>query len=113
MSEWICTDGGIQWRKQLGEKEFQLIEIREYPNGFNVASGVIDLDDYTKEEITDCITGYGYESISDMTTQYGKDVNGVIAECLFEQESDMSLVGFWVETEEEAEKQAREYMKIN
>ena len=112
MSEWICTDGGIQWRKQLGEKEFHLIEIRECPNGFGIASGVIDLDDYTKEQITSCITGYGYESISDMTTQYGKDVNGIIAECLFEQANDISLVGFWTEIEE-AEKRAMKYMKIN
>ena len=113
MGDWICTDGGLQWLKQLNEKEFHLIEIREYPNGYNVATGVIDLNDYTKEDIEKCITGYGYKSISDMISQYKEDTNQVIAECLFEQESDMNLVGFWVKTEEEAEKQAREYMKIN
>ena len=113
MSKWIQTDDD-QWCKKICDKCFDLVEIREWPDGYVVAYGEIDLNDYSKAEITSCITGYGYASIEDVKDQYRSDANQVIAECLFEQTSELELGTLpSVITLADAVEIAEEYMKDN
>ena len=113
MNKWIQTDDD-QWVKKICDKSFELVEIREWPDGYVVAYGEIDLNDYSKAEITSCVTGYGYASIEDVKDQYRSDANQVIAECLFEQTSELELGTLpSVITLADAVEIAEEYMKKN
>ena len=111
--EWSRTDDD-QWVKPLGNRNFELVEIRELPNGYVVAYGRFSPVEYTDEDIDDVLQGYGYKDQADVISQYGEDADQVIAECLFEQTSEMELGTLPVTaTYEEAEKLAEEYMKEN
>lgn len=111
-NEWIHTDDD-QWVKKICDKSFELVEIREWPEGYVVATGEIDLNDYSKEDIVSCINGYGYDSIEVAEEQYRDAANQVIAECLFEQTASVELNLMSADTFEEAEAKAKEYMRNN
>ena len=112
-TEWICTDGGIQWVKPLGNREFYLIEIREMPEGdYEIVTGIFNVAEYD-DEADNLLRSYGYKGITDVIEQYGDESDQIIAECAFEQTSDMELTTFRAKTEEEALAVAEEYMKVN
>lgn len=94
MSYYVNIDG-LQWRKDISENEFSLIEIRTFgPNEFIVVCGDIDLCDYSQEQINNFISGY-YENLNDLKNHYDDhEVNCVIVECIFEQTSEEELVCF-------------------
>ena len=72
--KWICTDGDNQ---QYGRKLTETIY--EFKEG-NVTS-VIDLDDYTSEQMKEYYEPYGFPD--------GSLTNWIIAECIFEQTSGL------------------------
>lgn len=94
MSEWICTDpDSLQHSKQLDDHTWSYIEIRdtlkETDHGVDyipvVVHAVIDLHDYTLDEIWDVCSGY-YNSFEQMVEQYGfREALHIMAECIFEQ----------------------------
>lgn len=89
---WKCTDpDNQQYGRKLSERKFEFRQPGKVQD-------IIDLDDYTKEEIEDCINSYGYTS--GMTTKpgelnifdhYGEDANWIMAECLYEQDADLDI----------------------
>jgi hypothetical protein len=73
-NKWICTDSD---NKQYGRKLTE--NIYEFKEG-NVTS-VIDLEEYTSEQMKKALEPYGMP-IDSLT-------NWIIAECIFEQESGL------------------------
>lgn len=70
------------------------------PGQFGVVHTVIDLDDYSDDEIIDYITGFGYDTRECVAEQYGERADQVIVECIFEcLEDDFECTG----TESECE----------
>ena len=111
--EWLHTDDN-QWVKPLGNRNFELVEIRELPDGYVVAYGRFSPVEYTDEDIDDVLQSYGYKDQADVIAQYGDGADQIIAECLFEQTSETELGTLPVAaTYEDAEKLAEEYMKEN
>ena len=72
MGKWICTDPD---NKQYGRKLTE--NIYEFKEG-NV-SLVIDLDEYTNEQMKKAYEPYGFPKLN----------NWLIAECIFERESGL------------------------
>lgn len=110
LAEWKKTDD-MQWRRATGFSSFDLVEVREWPDGYIYVSGNIDLRDYEEKEIADCIDSYSYKSLSEMEEIYGDDTKGVIAECIFEQtqECERNCFGDF-KTENEAAEAAQKYV---
>lgn len=102
MNEWYKTDD-LQWCKSLGNRRYKFIQAiclgsmwsdicpANAKDNYNVCSGLIDLNDYSKEEIESVISSY-YDSYSDMLRSYGvskenaRDLDSIVAECIFEEE---------------------------
>lgn len=82
-NEWIKTDD-LQFVKKITETEFKVVEIREYNDKFATAVTIIDLEDYTEQEILDIIKTYSYLSIKELRKMYGEATNQIIAECCSE-----------------------------
>lgn len=99
--EWNCGDpDSAQFLSKLEDSPtcWDCIEMRgPHPginNKFGVIHTVIDLTDYTEEEIESYIKGYGYESRADVEAQYGVMAEQVIIECIFEcLEDDFCFTG--------------------
>lgn len=105
MGPWIRTDE-LQIVRQLDSQVFELAEVQQAePGKYVVVKAIIDLDDYSEEDILDYIQGYGYKSIADVEKQYGEAANQVIAECIFEclQLIDYSFVSSPYSSQESAE----------
>lgn len=101
-TEWIHTSDRL-WVKKICDKSFKLVEIRgledAYVDGYVVVYGEINLNDTI---------------IEDFTSEYGEATNQAIAECLFEQTSEMELGTLPIAvTLEDAEELAEAYMKEN
>lgn len=110
LTEWKKTDD-MQWRRVTGYSSFDLVEVRETPDGYIYVSDSVDLRYYDENEITSFIEGYGYKSLSEMGKLYGDDTKGVIAECIFEQTQECDLICFGdFKTEDEAAEAAQKYV---
>lgn len=86
-NEWICTDEDTQ---QYGRKIDKLMWEYKQPDINDGDPVIIDLEDYTADQIENCISSYGY-SIKPMATNnvydiYQEDAYQIICECLFEME---------------------------
>lgn len=111
LAEWKKTDG-MQWRRATGFSSFDLVEVRETPDGYIYVSDSVDLRYYDEKEITSCIESYGYKNLSEMEDTYGDDTKGVIAECIFEQTQECELICFGdFQTEDEAAEAAQKYVE--
>lgn len=111
LTEWKKTDD-MQWRRATGFSSFDLVEVRETPDGYIYVSDSVDLRYYDENEITSFIEGYGYKSLSEMGKIYGDDTKGVIAECIFEQTQECELICFGdFQTEDEAAEAAQKYVE--
>lgn len=81
---WIQTDDS-QWRKQISESEYRLIEVREYGEGYVPVEATVDLNSYTDDEIIEIMESY-YSSWQNFYDSYEEDDRDeIIAECIFEQ----------------------------
>lgn len=100
--QWICTDLDIpQFGRQLSDDEFEFKEFRwDSPKPFKSLIDLlndkiywvqmtIDLRKYTGEQILYYIQPYGYESIEQMKAWNNDDIDWLVAECIFEQESGL------------------------
>lgn len=111
-SVWMKTDD-MQWRKKISDKQYHLVEVRALPDGYIYVTGIIDLTDYTDKEILSYISGYGYASVEAMKKTYEENVDGVIAECIFECTAELELTCFGSFTsEDEAEAAAEKYIEV-
>jgi len=121
MSEWVCTDpDSLQHSKQINDHSWSYIETRDIPENTGhgvdyfpvVVHAVIDLQDYTLDEIWDVCSGY-YQSFEEMVEQYGfREALHIMAECIFEQ-LPFDEMEFCVKKDniDEAEKFIKEWMK--
>lgn len=83
---WVCTDPDCsQYSKQINDYSWSYIEIREIDDQWVVCHSIIDLRDYSFDELWDICSGY-YQSYEDMVEIYGfREALHVMAECIFEQ----------------------------
>lgn len=106
MSAFIQTDD-YQFLSDEGDRTYILIE--GYPDWdddyeedyFDIFSGFISLDDYSDEEIEDCVKTYysSYEEFEQSCTS-DKERNQLLAEMLFESDlQDCSYLGRFKEKE--------------
>lgn len=99
-----------QWRKKLNETTFHFVEIRD-GIAYEIVSGIVDVEDYSEDEREDIIKYY-YSSMEEFTSGYTCDeINGILAECIFEEisSSELSRYGNY-DTEEDAEKEVAAYL---
>lgn len=86
MKEWIKSDDN-QWIYQISDNVFKLIELREsvVKDMWVIGTAVIDISDYTEEELQDELSGY-YDSLDDVKSLYPdcNDQRQIAAECIFE-----------------------------
>lgn len=96
-NEWYKTDD-LQWCKPLGERRYEFIQVlwidtcpNDPENDHVVCSGLIDLNDYSDDEIESAVSSY-YESYDDMLEKYNTtrenahELDSIVAECIFEEE---------------------------
>ena len=78
INNWICTDPDCyQYIRSIGDKCFEMTQINEMPDkSYIIVWSIIDLDDYTDDEINFYVTSY-YDSADGLP-------HGIIAECIFE-----------------------------
>ena len=85
--KWICTDiDAKQYGRKLRDKVYEFKQKTEYPDGFIAdEQDVIDLTDYTEEEINSHLSPYGWsiEQLREENTT--EDAEWLMAECIFEQ----------------------------
>ena len=123
--EWYTTDD-LQWCRKYDkfDRAYQFVQVvwldtvsgdEGYPDKeYTVVTGIVDLDDYSEEDIKTEISCY-YDSIQQMCDSYNtpfecwKELDQVIAECIFESWENFSSHGMF--TEEEAIKFAEKYME--
>lgn len=100
-SEYICTDPDCaQYVWKMSDGRYSCIEYRELPNSYVVCHAVVDLQDYSLDEICTYCSGY-YSSLEQMVRTYGfRGALQVMAECIFEQLS-FNEMEFNVEQESE------------
>lgn len=89
---WVCTDiDNQQYGRRLSRSIFEFKEksrdLDEYDEGEEIQL-LINLDDYSTEQIDDYISGY-YQDINEIQNIYGTESSWIIAECIFEQESGL------------------------
>ncbi len=85
--EWVLTDSDTnQYGRQISDLLFEFKEDGKEQT-------IINLLDYTKEEVESIINSYGYtlgevtiNGLSSIHGLYGIDTNWIIAECLFEMD---------------------------
>lgn len=85
VGEWVCTDAdSMQHQFAISDAVFKMTEIIPCPDGgYIVAYSEIDLNNFTAAQIEEYVSGY-YDSTEALMSIYGKDSQGVIAECIFE-----------------------------
>ena len=97
VAEWVCTDCDF-WQYQRKESKpglYSMIQTNELPDGkWVVISDIIDVSDYSEKEIEDAVLMY-YDTMDDFREEYGRNAEGIIAECLFE---NIGLGGYSSET---------------
>lgn len=88
--KWIQTDNSetsYQFVKKNSDKNFEFIEAVEIGEEGIVRKGIIDLEDYSKDEIEKYISSY-YKNLDSLQNSYKNNIsviNQIIAECIFEQ----------------------------
>jgi len=112
MSKWICTDSdSAQYHLQIDDLKWAYVEVREIHNGWAVCHAVVDLRDFTLDELWDYCSTY-YNSYEQMVSCYGfREALQIMAECVFEQLSfDEMEFNIEKKTLAEAEKFIRYWM---
>lgn len=93
MNKWICTDSEstieeyTQYVKQLTKTKFHVVEhdtiyidnIKKYIG----REQIVDLNDYTEEEILEELKSYGYDKRQDLQIE---------AECIAEQDMETDII---------------------
>lgn len=114
--KFILTDDSCsQYVMQINNDFFiciQYDEIFEKDRYYIVRLQEINLNDYSQKEINDYITGY-YSSIKEIKNTYRDEMNQIIAECIFEQQTqDMADYCSIKKTEKEAEKEIQKLIHL-
>ena len=86
MNKWICSDPDCaQYYHRQTDYVYSFVEVRESMSGFHVCHAVVDVRDYTIDELWQRVFGY-YVSFEEIVSAYGfRESFHIIAECVFEQ----------------------------
>lgn len=80
-SKWVLTDPTTnQYGRRIDENIFEFKE-GDYEDG--VVQAVIDISEYTEEEIENCVSSY-YSNLNEVKELYEYDWKWIVAECIFE-----------------------------
>lgn len=84
--DYICTDPDCaQYVTKISDTKYSFIEYRELSETYVVCHAVIELSDYTLDEICTYCAPY-YNSLEQMVADYGfRETLRIMAECIFEQ----------------------------
>ena len=82
----VCTDSDCaQYAERISDTQYSYIEYRECFGEYIVCHAVIDLTDYSLDEIVEYCSTY-YNSLEQIVADYGfRKSLRIIAECIFEQ----------------------------
>lgn len=123
MNEWICTDDdSLQHLRRNDDGTYDCIEmvwldICEGDEGYSdkeyvVKTALIDLKDYTEEEMEIAISGYYPDStLSELKEEWGDSLDQLIVECIFEEMTEGSASVHGMFTKEEAENFIKKYIE--
>lgn len=83
---YICTDSDCaQYGAKISDARYSYIEYRDWFGRYIVCHAVVDLTDYSLDEIVRYCSAY-YTSLEQMVADYGfRGALKVMAECIFEQ----------------------------
>ena len=83
---YICTDPDCaQYMARISDTQYSYIEYREWFGDYIVCHAVVDLQDYSLDEIFAYCSTY-YNSLEQMVRDYGfRGALQVMSECIFEQ----------------------------
>ena len=83
---YTCTDPDCaQYMAKVTDTRYSYIEYREWFGNYIVCHAVVDLQDYTLDEICTYCSSY-YASLEQMVADYGfRGALQIMAECIFEQ----------------------------
>lgn len=111
--QYVCTDSdGAQHAAKISDARYGYIEYRPYCDTYIVCHAVVDLQDYSLDEICEYCAAY-YDSLEKIVGDYGfREALRIITECIFEQLTE-SQMEFTVErpTEEAAEEFIRQWVQ--
>lgn len=84
--DYICTDPDCaQHMAKISDTTYSYIEYREWLGGYIVCHAVVDLKDYSLDEICTYCSPY-YSSLEQMVLDYSfRGALQIMAECIFEQ----------------------------
>ena len=83
---YTCTDPDCaQYVARISDTRYSYIEHRDWFDSYIVCHAVVDLLDYSIDEIERCCLAY-YDSLEQMVSDYGfRGALRVMTECIFEQ----------------------------
>lgn len=87
-----------QMVKKLSETKFHVYDEVEYPHATYAFNNVIDLNNYTEEQLEREVKGY-YTSIKHIRECYGEESNQAIAEIMAQESNHDEFVSFATKTE--------------
>lgn len=84
--DYVCTDPDCaQYMAKISDTVYSYIEYREWFDGYIVCHAVVDLKDFSLDEIYAYCSPY-YSSLEQMVQDYGfRGALQIMAECIFEQ----------------------------
>ena len=116
LNNWILTDDDSQqYVRHEHDFVFSLIEmglVNPDTGEHEVYTDTIDVDDYLetmREELTNILNSFGYDSIEDVEAKY-YDSPQVMAECIFEYYGSFKADVKFTGTENECTKYIQEYV---
>jgi len=88
LSVWTLTDPSFnQYGRKISDELYEFMEDVKYPDGtVQHIRETVNLNDYTEDQIIDVLCSYGYDYEEIKKSWKEKDVEWIIAECLFEME---------------------------
>jgi hypothetical protein len=87
-ASWFVTDDSCwQCCREISDKVFELIQICKIGEGYDVAHGTINLDDYTIVQWEDYVKLYGHDGLRGFISDYNNTFPmRILAEYIFETE---------------------------
>lgn len=93
MCEWIRTDDNQAVRK-INNNSFEVVEVimvaplnAKGIDHFGISQQIVNIDDYSEENVLDYISSFGYDSIEEVKENYGEEASQIIAECIAETDT--------------------------
>jgi len=99
---WILSDDDCaQHVRKVGEREFQLIQhelVNPETKTHAVRAMTVRLDEHSSEAIGEVLDSFGYHGMMELREAYGTETDQVLAECIFESESQFEPIFEGTET---------------